>query len=303
MLHLLLSLFTNEAEACNPSLPLFVSALPALVSDVDPDAGDSAPPILPSDSIFHIELGDGYYYSSELTVRLFENDTIVDHEIEVHTRTIDLIKEHILVEVYPVDALNIGSIYSVEIETDLENRTVSAFEAGDGTTSIIDAVPSFTVSHTFEMTPAQNSCSNISETRLLFTFDDHAEGQTINLYRISGELYQSGDSIPSEQSGNRFHTILHPSQDRSLRALITDAEASEEYCFYARFGNQAGLEGEPSPVLCSTDTSPSNEDNNSNAEENDNKTDSNSGCASAGGNTMPTWAILCGLLGLIRRNQ
>ena len=228
MFYLLLALFSYEADACNPSLPRFITALPALLSDVDPEADDVAPPVLPADSIFYIEFGDGYYYSSELTVRLLENGTIVDHELDVHTRTIDLIKEHIVLEVSPTEALSTGSIYSIEIETDEGSQTVSMFEAGEGTTDVIGSVPSFTVHHTFEITPIEHTCSNFSETRLVFAFEDHTEGQTINLYRVNAELYQSGDVVPSGHTVSRFHTILYPNQDLSLRALITDAEASDE---------------------------------------------------------------------------
>lgn len=294
MLPLLLTLLTNDAEACNPGLPLFINALPALVDDVDPDAGDVAPPVLPSDSIFYVELGDGYYYSSEVTVRLLENGTLVDHELDVHTRTIDLIKEHIILEVRPIGEPNIGSIYSVELETQLEDRTVSVFEVGAGSTANISAVPSFSVSHDFEITPFENSCGNYSETDLLFSFDGHPEGQTINLYRINAELYQSGDAVPSNHQGNRFHTILYPNQNRSLPALITDAEESEGHCFYARFGNQAGLQGEASPVVCSIDTSSS-----TGADDDDNAKGA-LGCASAGSKDRPFWAILLVVLGLIR---
>ena len=202
MIMMILSLFSNDADACSPGLASFLQSSPHHFAEN-----------VPIDSIIKIELGQGYLFDTpEVTVR--QGEMIVEVDISIHSRTLDLVAQHIMLEVTPLAELAPNSQYTVEIQGLSESETIE-FVTGEHHSETIDLVPVTYWSEYVFSRPSQesqSSCDGSSTTELFMDFNDDLitdSDYSLNLYRISADLADSERAISEEDLHERFLTILH----------------------------------------------------------------------------------------------
>jgi hypothetical protein len=243
MLLTLLSIFSADADACSPGL--------AQVYDVVPSEQTESVPV---DTIIKIELGGGYLQGhQEIILRQGETQLLVD--VESHIRTIDLIEEHIVLEVTPLDELEPNLEYTVEsVNPDGELKTLSTFYTNERRSEAVLVTPTIHwVEHNFHAITEEemNSCNYSNSTDVFIDFGNGEDLATysINLYRVD----RYSENLTADDLPDRFHTVLQNAQYTTLDAKITETTFEEEYCFVARYSNEAGQEGPLSDVVCSLD--------------------------------------------------
>lgn len=293
MLLTLLSLFTADADACSPSMAMYFDSVP--------ETGSLEVPV---DAVFKIEMGGGYLFGTP-DVILRHGEEKIDVDVVVHKRTIDLIEEHIVIEVTPLDHLVPEREYVVEMadsETS-EMKVISTVFVAERLTEEIEIAPeivwledSFISLSEEEM----NSCAYSDRTDLFFDFGlgDENDNYSINLYRVDANLVYSGAVITEENLGDRFHTVLRHGDYSSLSTKIEDTTADEEYCFVARYSNAAGQEGPLSAAVCSMDY-------------NDMQWECGTvmgplglfGCSNIGPGTASLFTMMMSVFGLVRRRR
>ena len=293
MILTLLSLLSTDADACRPEI--------ATVYDVVPSDQSMEVPV---DSILKIEMGAGYLQGTpEISLR--QGMKTLEVDLEIYTRTIDLIEEHIVLEVTPLDELEPSLEYTLEMvdEYSGESEVLSTFVVMEKRSEEVAEAPSLTwIEHTFyEISEAEmNSCHYENSTNLYFDFGN-GEGlssRSITIYRVNADLVYSGVEIEEEHLNERFHTVLKHGEYSTLSTKITGTSYDEEYCFVARYSNEAGQEGPLSSPVCSMNYD-------------DMHWECGTvmgplgwfGCSSIGPSTTGLFAMMMSVFGLVRRRK
>jgi hypothetical protein len=247
MLLSILTLLSQPVEACVPGQATYIDSLPLADSKE-----------VPVDSVITIEMGQGYLHETPDVV-LRNGDQRVAVDVMIHKRTLDLVEEHIVLELTPLDELIPEQEYTIEL-IDLQSGglvDISSFVVVEKISEEITESPRISyLEDVFVETSEEemSECSYENRTDLYFEFyDEELVSNTINIYRVDAQLAYSGEEITEDDIGSRFHTILMAEGYPSLSTKISATSADEEYCFVARYSNSAGQEGPMSKPVCSLD--------------------------------------------------
>ena len=291
MLSLVLSLFSPDVEACSPGTAAFTDSVPTF---------DNLE--VPVDSIVRIELAGGYLFG-EPEVFLRQGTEKLAVEVAVHKRTLDATEEHVVLEVTPLDELQPSLEYTVELSQSNGDLTeVTRFVVAEARSAEVDVAPSLAwIDHIFVpvLSDEASSCNATDRTELYFdlSYGEPRPEYSLHLYRIDPTLVHGGQEIGKAHLEERFHTVLAHQEYSSLSTVISNTSAEEEYCFVARYANEAGVEGPISSAVCSV-----------NVDDHDFKCGTAHpfgliGCSNLGARAAGFFAMMMSVFGLVRRRR
>ncbi len=242
----LLSLLSTSANACETVQAQYIHVLP--------EVGSMEVPV---DSIITIELGYGSLIEQpEVILSRGDKPLLVD--VDVYRRGVSPHEEHIILEVIPVEELAPGEGYSVAISDpewgDVLN--ITSFEVVERRSEPMTSVPEirFVQDEFWDFFGAEeDECTIQTQTDLYFELGGEvsAANHSINIYRVDAALLSAGRNISEEQLNDRFYTVMKAEEAMFFQTSVFNGAADEEYCFVARYSNEAGQEGPISKAVCS----------------------------------------------------
>ena len=291
MLSLIFSLLSVEAEACSPGSATVKDAVPTFESIS-----------VPVDSIVRIELADGYLHT-EPEVFLRQGAERLPVDIVLHRRMLDSTQEHVVLEITPLDELQPSLEYTVEMaHANGELTEITRFIAEETRSSNVVLAPVIGwVEHTFMPVDPEfsSSCNGTNRTGLYvdLSADDSKPEYSVHLYRVDPTLVYGGQEIEESLLEERFHTVLSHQQYASIETFISNTLEDEQYCFVARYANEAGQEGPISNAVCSVNTEDLH------FECGTGYPFGFLGCSNLGASTASFFAMMVSMFGLVRRRR
>ena len=239
MLFLFTHLFTQPVEACTPIIDN------AVLSRSFPENGSFG---VSMDAVIQLEFKDGITPDDMSSFSLRQDDIVLEIDAQVVLKNTDMMSELAVIEVIPAGLLQPNQQFVLE----QAGEPILTFLTSDQLSTEVQGFPQVGWADQYFIDNREygemNSCQPDTQTSISIDFgeDSAKQDQAVVIYRVEA---QGGEQIIDDEP----FAMLLDVEESYVSIDIQNTTADEEFCFAAAYMNEAGVEGELSPVFCAND--------------------------------------------------